>query len=75
MLFLFLCGYPPFLGSNEVEILRKVKKGQYTMDPKDWRHISPMARDLVQKMLTVDPAKRPSAMEAYNHPWISSNNI
>lgn len=32
ILYILLCGYPPFYGSNEVEILKKVKKGHYTME-------------------------------------------
>jgi hypothetical protein len=32
ILYILLCGYPPFYGSSEVEILKKVKKGHYTME-------------------------------------------
>jgi calcium-dependent protein kinase len=50
ILYILLCGYPPFYGSNEVEILKKVKKGFYLMDCKniiskhliesDWSRVS-----------------------------------
>lgn len=61
ILFVFLCGYPPFEGDNNKEIFRNVLKQPLTFDPADWNTISDSAKDLVSKMLEKDPTKRISA--------------
>jgi calcium-dependent protein kinase len=65
-----LCGYPPFAGKSEDEILKKVKIGKYKFDPDDWDKVSEEAKMLIKKMLTLDPTKRLSAHEAMNDPWV-----
>ena len=61
ILFIMLCGYPPFSGQNEDEIFKKVKSGKFTFEPDDWENHSKDAKSLIKKMLTVDPVKRISA--------------
>jgi calcium-dependent protein kinase len=56
-----LCGYPPFNGDNDKEILAKVSRGAFTFPEKDWGSISREAKDLVQKMLTLKPESRLTA--------------
>ena len=41
-----------------------------TLDEPEWHSVSDQAKDLVSKLLTYDPAKRISALDALNHPWI-----
>ena len=69
ILFVFLCGYPPFEGDNNKEIFRNVIKQQLTFDPADWDRVSDSAKDLVSKMLNKDPESRISAQDCLNHPW------
>lgn len=45
-------------------------KGDYSIDEPEWADVSAEAKDLVKKLLTINPNHRPSALEAYNHPWI-----
>ncbi|EGR29296.1 protein kinase domain protein [Ichthyophthirius multifiliis] len=73
ILFISLCGYPPFSGRNEDEILKKVKIGKFKFDPEDWDHISNDAKQLIQKMLTYDPKKRITALQALNDQWVQKN--
>jgi calcium-dependent protein kinase len=61
ILYILLCGYPPFSGRSEDDILAKVKSGKFRFDPEDWDHISADAKELIQKMLTLNPSKRISA--------------
>ena len=75
ILFVFLCGYPPFEGDNNKEIFRNVLKQPLTFDPADWNTISDAAKDLVSKMLEKDPAQRISAQQCLEHPWFSTNDI
>ncbi|CAD8118042.1 unnamed protein product [Paramecium sonneborni] len=73
ILYILLCGYPPFFGPNEQEVLLKVKKGEYSFDPSDWGKVSNQGKDLIRRMLLYDPTLRISASDALNHDWIQNN--
>jgi len=79
-----LCGYPPFGGANDHEILQRVKIGKFKFDgceiltvpnfvEEDWGKISDDAKRLIRKMLTYKPEDRISAKEALNDVWIQKN--
>ncbi|CRG95327.1 calcium dependent protein kinase 3, putative [Plasmodium gallinaceum] len=69
LFYILLCGYPPFYGESDNEILSRVKKGKYNFKGKEWANISEEAKDLIQHCLTMDSEKRISASEALKHPW------
>lgn len=69
ILYILLCGNPPFPGNTNDEIISKIRKGVYTFDQPIWEHISSEAKNLIQKLLC-PPRSRLSAKEALNHPWI-----
>ncbi|KAG6481478.1 calcium-dependent protein kinase 2-like [Zingiber officinale] len=73
MLYIFLCGVPPFWAESEQGIFNAILRGQidFTSDP--WPKISPSAKDLVRKMLNLDPKQRLTAVEVLNHPWIKED--
>lgn len=75
ILYVFLCGYPPFEGDNNKEIFKNVLKSELAFDPADWGAVSPEAKDLVSKMLEKDPAKRITAETCQDHPWFKINHI
>jgi len=68
--YILLCGYPPFYGRNDHEVLAKVKKGIYTFENKDWGRVSADAKNLIRKLLCYDPKDRFTAEQALNHDWI-----
>jgi calcium-dependent protein kinase len=72
ILYILLCGHPPFAGNSDLEILQKVQKGQYRMTGKEWGKVSAEGRDLVQRMLTYEAKKRISSSEALLHKWIQT---
>ncbi|CAK80148.1 unnamed protein product (macronuclear) [Paramecium tetraurelia] len=72
ILYIMLCGYPPF-GGQDQEILQNIELGKYEFDPEDWNKISEDAKNLIKRMLTKDYQLRISAQEAYNDPWIQKN--
>merc|ERR1719291_1124996 len=55
--YILLCGYPPFYGDQDKDILKMVKKGEFEFPSPDWDDRSPESKDLITKMLTMDPAK------------------
>lgn len=70
-LFILLCGFPPFGGNSDEQILKKVSAGKFTFPSPEWDEISAGAKDLITQMLNPDPALRPSAREALSHPWLN----
>jgi len=56
----------PFDGDSQQEVFAKIKSGKFHMP----KMLSSQCKDLIQKMIQVDPNKRISAKEAMNHPWI-----
>jgi len=73
ILYIMLCGYPPFDGESEEEILEKVKKGSFDFPKEEWKNISKDAIDLIQKMLTFESNKRISALDCLSHNWFIKN--
>lgn len=72
ILYILLCGYPPFNGANDKQIIEAVLKGKFTLDEPEWDDVSDDAKDLVRKLLTYDLNKRISASEALQHKWIKT---
>lgn len=70
-MYILLLGYPPFNGTSEQEIFKKIKKGKIEKDTPEWRKISHNAQDLLSKMLEKNYEKRLSASECLSHPWIT----
>eukprot|EP00535_Pseudo-nitzschia_heimii_P011517 CAMPEP_0197195368 /NCGR_PEP_ID=MMETSP1423-20130617/30962_1 /TAXON_ID=476441 /ORGANISM="Pseudo-nitzschia heimii, Strain UNC1101" /LENGTH=1068 /DNA_ID=CAMNT_0042648989 /DNA_START=96 /DNA_END=3302 /DNA_ORIENTATION=+ len=69
-LYLMLCGYEPFYGETEKELIRANESALVDFSEEEWRKVSVEAKDLVAKMLKTDPKERITAEEAVEHPWI-----
>jgi calcium-dependent protein kinase len=65
-----LCGYPPFRGSSDQSVLRKVARGRFDFLPKHWARVSSNARALVSRLLSIDPQRRPTASLALGDDWL-----
>jgi calcium-dependent protein kinase len=68
--YIMVCGYPPFYGDRDPDILKMVKAGKFDYPPEDWDRTSPEVRDFINKMLTSDFRKRPPANEIKDHVWL-----
>lgn len=73
--YILLCGYPPFYGDSDSDILRMVKKGNFSFPEEDWSTVSDAAKDCISKMLTKESTTRPSAAGMLDHPWIKDKAI
>lgn len=69
--FILMCGYPPFAGDTDPQILSKVKEGSFEFRSPEWDGISSGCKNLVTQMLTLDVSCRPSAAELLQNPWIN----
>jgi calcium-dependent protein kinase len=72
ILYIMLCGYPPFDGENEEEILIAVQKAKFEFKDPIWEHISADAKDLICKLLAPED-ERISPKDALKHPWLISS--
>ncbi|XP_042587464.1 peripheral plasma membrane protein CASK isoform X17 [Cyprinus carpio] len=73
ILFILLSGCLPFYGTKE-RLFEAIIKGKYKMNPRQWGQISESAKDLVRRMLMLDPAERITVYEALNHPWLKERD-
>eukprot|EP00928_Gymnodinium_smaydae_P078731 TRINITY_DN62820_c0_g1_i1.p1 TRINITY_DN62820_c0_g1~~TRINITY_DN62820_c0_g1_i1.p1 ORF type:complete len:546 (-),score=139.23 TRINITY_DN62820_c0_g1_i1:226-1863(-) len=70
IMYTLLCGYPPFHGKTDGEVLSKVRKGNYEFEAKHWRGVSEDAKMLIRNLLAFNQEDRYSADEALRHTWI-----
>lgn len=70
VLYTLLCGFPPFYDERIESLTEKVARGEYTFLSPWWDEISPLAKNCVSKLLTVDPSKRYTIDEFMNDPWM-----
>eukprot|EP00300_Choanocystis_sp_HF-7_P015395 c19037_g1_i2.p1 GENE.c19037_g1_i2~~c19037_g1_i2.p1 ORF type:complete len:332 (+),score=56.21 c19037_g1_i2:45-1040(+) len=75
VLYTLLCSFPPFYAETDEELFDLIAAGTYDFPPPRWTKISADAKDLVSRLLQVDPAKRWTATQALGHPWIIRNNL
>jgi calcium-dependent protein kinase len=69
ILYILLCGDPPFNGPNDNEIYRRIKAKKFSYSNPIWKNVSDQAKELINLMLS-DPEKRPTAEEVFVHPWV-----
>merc|ERR1711879_360478 len=71
ILYIILCGFPPFYDENDdlSRLYRKIKRAEYDMPSPYWDNISKHAKDLVRKLLQPDPKRRLTATMTLQHPW------
>ncbi|CAG8529185.1 11134_t:CDS:2 [Paraglomus brasilianum] len=72
VLYTMLCGFPPFYDESIPVLSEKVAKGQYSFLSPWWDGISDAAKDLVSHLLEVDPSKRYTIKEFFEHPWVKN---
>lgn len=64
ILYIILCGFPPFNGKNIQQLKKAILTGNYNFTNRAWDFISQTTKSFIGKLLTVDPLKRVSAAEA-----------
>ena len=72
ILYIMLCGYPPFDGDTENDILKAISRKKFSFPEEEWKSVSDDAKDLIKHMIC-DPDKRYNAEMILNHPWIEKN--
>jgi len=70
-LFVMLCGFPPFEGDTQAELRDLIVAGDYSLEGREWKHVSKSAQDLVRSLLAYDRHARHCAQDVLDHPWLS----
>lgn len=73
ILYIMLCGLPPFWHKTEAGIFDAILSGKFDIAGGPWKSVSQGAKDLVCQLLTMDPARRATPHELLVHPWISEH--
>merc|ERR1712039_491697 len=72
IMFVLLCGYPPFYGETDADVLSKVRLGNFSFNAADWKNVSEDAKNLIRMLLKMNPRDRYTAEQALNHEWIKN---
>ncbi|KRX01998.1 Protein kinase-like domain [Pseudocohnilembus persalinus] len=75
ILYIMLCGFPPFHNENAEELFDIIKQGKYEFPSPAWDDISKEAKDLIKGLLNVDSHKRLTYEQIIKHPWLAQKGI
>jgi len=70
IMYVLLCGYPPFHGDTDADVLAKVRLGNFHFAAADWKNVSEDAKQLIRMLLKMNPRDRFTAEQALNHVWV-----
>ncbi|KAH9258685.1 hypothetical protein BASA81_003187 [Batrachochytrium salamandrivorans] len=71
IMFILLCGYPPFYHKNQAQLFRLIREAKFEFESPYWDNISGTAKDLIKRCLTVDHTKRITMSQVLQHEWIT----
>eukprot|EP01099_Mayorella_cantabrigiensis_P001392 TRINITY_DN1603_c0_g1_i1.p1 TRINITY_DN1603_c0_g1~~TRINITY_DN1603_c0_g1_i1.p1 ORF type:complete len:417 (-),score=117.60 TRINITY_DN1603_c0_g1_i1:429-1592(-) len=72
IIYILLCGFPPFFGETPPELFKKIIECKYDFDDQAWDEVSDQAKDLIRHLLVKDPKQRFTATQCLQHEWIKS---
>ena len=70
IMYIMLCGFPPFGGASDKEIMHKVSIGKFSFPSPEWDNISFEAKDFIERLVNINETTRLTAREALSHPWL-----
>ena len=73
ILYILLCGYPPFRDKAEKQLFMKIRAGVYEFHAKYWDRVSDDAKDLIRRLLVVNPVERYTVDDALAHAWVHAD--
>ena len=74
IMYICLCGKPPFEGEDD-EVIQKIMKGRYDKTSEAWLKLSEEAKDLLKHLLDLNTKTRVTAQKALTHKWFKVNKI
>lgn len=78
VMYIIMCGFPPFYSNTGMAISpgmkKRIRTGQYDFPDPEWTNVSQAAKDLIKGMLNVDPRKRLCIEDVLRNNWIAQFN-
>lgn len=78
VMYIIMCGFPPFYSNTGMAISpgmkKRIRTGQYDFPDPEWTNVSQAAKDLIKGMLNVDPSKRLRIQDVIRNKWIAQFN-
>eukprot|EP00010_Vexillifera_abyssalis_P005818 CAMPEP_0201553284 /NCGR_PEP_ID=MMETSP0173_2-20130828/22743_1 /ASSEMBLY_ACC=CAM_ASM_000268 /TAXON_ID=218659 /ORGANISM="Vexillifera sp., Strain DIVA3 564/2" /LENGTH=348 /DNA_ID=CAMNT_0047963963 /DNA_START=14 /DNA_END=1060 /DNA_ORIENTATION=- len=74
ILYILLCGYPPFYADNAPALFKKIMEVQYDFDDPSWEEVSESAKELIRNLLVKEPEKRFTAAQCLKHIWVTGED-
>lgn len=68
--YILLCGFPPFYNEHLPMLFEQIMKADYDYPADYWEDISDTAKNFIDRLLVVDPARRMTTKQALEHPWL-----
>jgi len=75
IIYILLCGYPPFYADNAPALFKKIMDVKYDFDDPSWDEVSDAAKNLIRNLLVKDPKKRYTAQQCLQDPWVQGQSI
>ncbi|XP_023563368.1 serine/threonine-protein kinase 33 [Octodon degus] len=75
IMYLLLCGEPPFMANSEEKLFELIRKGELHFEDPVWDSISDGAKSVLKQLLKVDPAHRITAKELLDNQWLTGNTL
>ncbi|KAM8868650.1 MAP kinase-activated protein kinase 3 isoform 2-T2 [Synchiropus picturatus] len=79
IMYILLCGFPPFYSKTGQAISpgmkRRIRMGQYEFPNPEWAEVSQEGKDLINQLLKTDPNERMTIAQFMKHPWISQSTV
>jgi len=75
IVYILLCGYPPFYADNAPALFKKIMDVKYDFDDPSWDEVSDLAKNLIRNLLVKDPKKRYTAQQCLADPWVQGQSL
>jgi serine/threonine protein kinase len=71
----YLVGYPPFsVSTSDISLNEQIVQGLYTFPDEFWSDRSDSVKDLIRKMMCINPNERLSIDDVFEHPWLADDH-
>lgn len=73
IIYILLCGYPPFYADNAPALFKKIMDVKYDFEDPSWEDVSDEAKELIRHLLVKDPKERYTARQCLEDTWVQGN--
>jgi len=73
IIYILLCGYPPFYADNAPALFKKIMDVKYDFEDPSWDEVSEEAKNLIRNLLKKEPNERYTAKQCLDDPWVQGN--